>query len=81
MEQSVPIWNCGLTQANIRDIERVQKTAFKVILSPNYSSYQKSLQMLGEKTLEQRRKHLCKKFAIKCTKNGKMSTLFKKSYQ
>ena len=79
LKKLVPVWNSGLTQANIRDIKRVQKTAFKVILSTKYTSYQKSLKLLNEKTLEQRRKILCKKFAIKCTKNPKMSILFKKA--
>ena len=77
--QSVPVWNSALTQTNIRNLERVQKTAFKVILSTQYISYRNALEFLKEKTLEQRRKILCKKFALKCTKNPKMTTLFKKA--
>ena len=79
LEFAVPIWTGALTQKNIDDIERVQKTAFKVILSSKYVSYSESLKVLNETTLEQRRKHLCRKFAVKCTKNIKMSSLFKRS--
>ena len=32
-EQSVPIWNSGLTQIQISDLERIQKVSLKIMLS------------------------------------------------
>ena len=39
-EQGVPIWNSGLTVQQIRDLERIQKVALKIILAENYGTYE-----------------------------------------
>ena len=78
LESNAPLWSGALTQKNINDIERIQKTCFKVILSGKYHSYESALKTLNMEKLEQRRKNLCIKFAKKCTKNPKMSFLFHK---
>ena len=43
LEQSATVWHSSLTQENINDLERVQKSAIKVILQENYSSYKQGL--------------------------------------
>ena len=42
-----------------KDLERVQKVALKIILSDDYSSYQKALQLTGLDTLTAIRTKLC----------------------
>ena len=39
LEQSATVWHSSLTTDNINDLERVQKTALKVILGDNYKFY------------------------------------------
>ena len=41
MENSAAVWHPGLTQNNSTDIERVQKSAFSIILGSQYKSYHK----------------------------------------
>ena len=55
-EQSSSVWHSGLTLQNTKDIERIQKVAFKIILKDNYRSYQHALNILQFETLESRRK-------------------------
>ena len=76
LEQSATVWHSSLTQENIQDLERVQKTAIKVILQENYQGYQRGLAQLGLETLESRREDLCLNFALKCAKNSKMQHMF-----
>ena len=57
-------------------IERVQKSAIKVILGNRYIGYRKSLQKLDLETLDERREKLCLNFARKCLKNNKTKHLF-----
>ena len=66
----------SLTEHNKSDLERVQKSALKVILGSKYVSYQKALDILDLETLEERREHLCLKFAQKCTRNEKAKKIF-----
>ena len=46
VEQSATVWHSSLTQDNITDLERVQKTAVKVILQENYKGYHRGLAQL-----------------------------------
>ena len=55
LEQSATVWHSSLTQENKDDLERVQKTALKVILQDNYKGYKNSLAQLEIETLENRR--------------------------
>ena len=75
LEQSCTVWNSGLTEENARDIERVQKSALKLILAEKYQNYENALNILELETLEDRRKNLCLEFAKKCLKNEKMKSL------
>ena len=63
-----------MTDENIADLERVQKTAVKIIRKNSYNGYKKSLMKLDMETLNVRRKTLSLKFAIKSTKNKKNET-------
>ena len=72
-EIACPVWNGSITKKNSDTLERLQKTAMKIIFGHTYKSYQKSLNLLGLKTLEERRKDVCLKFA----KNASIS----KKYQ
>ena len=75
LEQSCTVWNSGLTEENAKDIERVQKSALKLILAEKYQNYENALNILELETLEDRRKNLCLEFAKKCLKNEKMKSL------
>ena len=76
LEQSATVWHSSLTQENKDDLERVQKTALKVILQDNYKGYKNSLARLDIETLENRRIELCLNFAIKSSKNEKVKHMF-----
>ena len=46
IEQSAVVWHSSLTKKIRKDLECVQKTAIKVILGSNYTSYKDGLKML-----------------------------------
>ena len=76
LEQSATVWHSGLTEENRNDLERIQKSAVRIILGDAYIGYKKSLVKLEMETLEDRRKQLCLNFALKCKKNPKTSNMF-----
>ena len=76
LEHSAVVWNSSLTQKNINDLERVQKSAVRVIYGSNYVSYFKALQDLGMDSLAERREKMCLKFAKNCLKINNMKYLF-----
>ena len=76
LEQSASVWHSALTQENKDDIERVQKSALKIILQEKYHHYKKALALLDIETVENRREDLCLNFARKGFKNKKLSKIF-----
>ena len=70
------MWHSSLTEENSDDLERVQKSAVKIILGNQYIDYEKSLIILEMESLKDRRENLCLNFALKCTKNPKTSKMF-----
>ena len=72
MEFCAPLWSGDLSIKNTRDLERVQKIAFKIILGPKFLSYEDALAELEEETLEERKIDLCKKFGP----NSPLTTCF-----
>ena len=76
IEQSAVVWQSSLTNKNRKDLERVQKTAIKVILGSNYTTYNEGLKILKIQSLNDRREALCLKFAKKCLENEKVKGLF-----
>ena len=55
LELAVPVWAPGLTQQQIHQLERVQKTVIRVILSDEYTSHKEGLRSLKLSTLTERR--------------------------
>ena len=47
LEQSATVWHSSLTEDNCSDLERVQKSAIKVILQDEYKGYKNGLAQLG----------------------------------
>ena len=76
LEQSATVWHSSITQENKDDLERVQRSAVKIIMGERYNGYQKALAELEIETLEQRRENLCLNFALKCSKNEKSKKMF-----
>ena len=76
LEQSSVVWHSSLTDENKNDLERVQKSAMKVIMGERYKGYQKTLNDLDIETLDERRERLCLRFAQRCLKNEKTNKMF-----
>ena len=78
LEQSATVWHSSLNEDNCSDLERVQKSAIKVILQDEYKGYQNGLAQLGIEDLKSRREYLCLEFAKKCVKSKKLQHMFPK---
>ena len=76
LEQSATVWHSSLSQENVQDLERVQKSACRIMLREKYQGYKNALNRLDLLTLDERREELCLQFAIKCTKNPKTIEMF-----
>ena len=76
LEQSAVVWHSSLTQKNKNDLERVQKSAMRLILKDRYTNYKDALDVMRLDSLEMRREKLCLKFAKACLKNEKLSDMF-----
>ena len=75
LEQSCVVWDSSLTQENIEDLERTQKTFLKLVLREKYFDYEDSLLKLNLDSLKSRRKILCVKFAKSGLKHRKLDDL------
>ena len=69
--QSCVVWGSSLTQENIEDLERTQKTLAKLVLRDNYVKYELALKRLNLETLAKRRKELALGFAKSSIENQK----------
>ena len=76
VEYAAVVWNGALTIENIAQLERVQRSAFSVILGKQYLSYEEACRKLDMKTLAERRKNLSVKFALKASKHPVHHTWF-----
>ena len=47
LEQSSPVWHSSITEENKDDLERIQKSAVKIILQEKYKGYSQGLAQLG----------------------------------
>ena len=79
LEQSAVVWHSSLSVKNRKDLERVQKTALKIILGNRFTTYKNGLKELKMNTLDERRKQICLKFAKNCLKNEKLQNMFPKN--
>ena len=78
LEQSAVVWHSSLTKECCDKLERVQKSALKVILGSSYTSYSDALNDLKLQSLAERRRSLCLKFAKKCLRTEKFNSMFPK---
>ena len=76
LEYCSVVFHSSLTQENIQDLERVQKTSLKVILGDQYQDYPSALAKCGLETLYSRRESRCLNFALRCVKHPVNSRLF-----
>ena len=58
LEQSAVLWHFGLSGKNRNSLERVQKSALRVILGESYTSYNNALKELNIDSLQDRRETL-----------------------
>ena len=76
LEQSCVLWHNSLTQENVEDLERTQKSFTKMILNDKYKTYENALLMLNLDNLQIRRTVLTLKFAKTGIKHQKLDDLF-----
>jgi hypothetical protein len=76
VEQSATVWHSSLTEENTTDIERIQKSALRIILGQKYMSYEHALQVLSMQSLAERRQKLCIEFAQRTRNSTKMKHMF-----
>ena len=76
LDQSAVVWHSSITRKNSSDLERVQRSALKVILGEKYQSYKDALRVLKMDSLEMRRQKICLKFAKQCLRHEKLKELF-----
>ena len=78
LDQSAAVWHSSLSKNNENDLERVQRSALKVILGEKYISYESALKNLNLESLYERREALCLKFAKKSLKLKQFQKMFPK---
>ena len=76
LEQAAPVWHHSITKSEISSLERVQRSACRIIFGDSYKSYENSLEVLKLDSLEKRRNKLTLSFAKSCLKIEKMNKLF-----
>ena len=76
VEYCCVVWHSSITEEERTNIERVQKTALRIILKEDYVDYSSALQLTGLESLYERRTQLSLNFAKKCLKTNKTSDLF-----
>ena len=76
LEFGAVTWHPMLTIQNSKSIERVQKSALAIILSPNYISYEEALAMTELERLDRKRVKLSLNFARKAAKHPEHSNWF-----
>ena len=57
LELSAVVWSSSLTDQNKTDLERVQRSALRIILGQKYKRYSNALNALNLETLEERREN------------------------
>ena len=77
LEFGAPVWHPNLTSRDRGKEERVQKSAFCIILGRHFKSYNKALKSLRMDSLFTRREKVCKKFAVKSQKHPSFTKWFK----
>ena len=78
-ETGCAAWNETLTIKDKIKLEKLQKTALRIILGNDYFNYDNALQILNLEKLEKRRDKICRKFARTCERSSKFSKWFTKA--
>ena len=81
LESSCSVWHNSLTKENEYDLERIQKTAFKLILGNTYYLYENAQTVLCLPTLKDIREELFTKFTLKCLKLPQMNSILRDKYK
>ena len=76
LEQSAAVWSSSLTQKNICDLEREQKSAVRIIFGKPYESYTEALKELNIMRLSERREIICLQFAKNSLRLNNFNQLF-----
>ena len=70
------LWHSSLTKENEEDLERVQKSAVRIITGKDIKDYSDALAEANLDSLKERREELCYNFAKKCIKSDKSKDMF-----
>ena len=70
------VWHSSITIQQRAMLERLQKTAFRIILKNSYESYDNALKVMNMDTLDNRREKLCLRFAKSCLRHKRMRSMF-----
>ena len=81
LEHSSSVWHTSLSKENKTDLERIQKSAFRLMLGNKYISYKNAQNVLQLETLKDRREVLFRRFAMNSLKVSQMSTIIKEKIQ
>ena len=76
LEQSASVWHSSLTKENKNDLERVQKSAMKIILKEKYQDYESALKQVNIESLHDRREFICFKFSKKALRLEQFKKMF-----
>ena len=76
LEQSSIVWHSSLTKENCDNLERVQRSAIRLIMGRKNFNYKESLLKLNLTSLEERRTSLCLNFAKRATMNNRTKKMF-----
>ena len=76
LEMAVPVWQAGLNKQDAKQIERVQRTAFHIILGDEYGDYENALKELECDRLTDIRYKLCQNFVKKAVKHPQFKSWF-----
>ena len=79
LEQSCVVWHSCLTNEDSNNLERIQKSATRIILKEEYNTYEDALTTLNITSLYERRLVLCVKFAKNTTEHKKLKSMFPKN--
>ena len=79
LEQSCVVWHSSITKEDSNNLERITKSALKIILQEDYEEYESSLKKINLQSLSERRVTICENFAMNTSKHEHLNTLFPKN--
>ena len=76
LEYCSTVWHIGLTDADSKDIERIQRAAMRVVMGNKYEGYEEALKLMKLDSLKRRRERRALKFVQKSLKQQRFSISF-----